>query len=406
MLICIKKTGGFVAKDKNKAFTVIELLVAMGLLVILMGLSSVVFSTTVRSHRMAMATIEITRKLNAITNQLNADFRGLRNDAPMMVWFDSRPSGSAEERFDMIHFFADGDFQTAGQYNYDSDGDGLPDGDKTVAGNIARVFYGHANSVLVDLTAVPPVLPDFDSSQVQVLSRKSHILTADNEIFSIYREIPLISNDPATPYVIDYSRFAVNFGGPDENLLEFNTISLTNWINALNYLDPGNAFNPDNADAFINFCMDDNYRPYVNVTDSSTLHLLMLQDIGSFRVQWAYTNDDLRDVTNANAIPSPPLFSGVRWWPSVDPAGDGSDRSDFDPMVMNTSTLGVYFELPNGTNAVTDWFDISGCRTINNTTFFDGDFYPRALRFTFTLHDSRGIFPNGRTFTHIVYLDN
>ncbi len=30
----------------------------------------------------------------------------------------------------------------------------------------------------------------------------------------------------------------------------------------------------------------------------------------------------------------------------------------------------------------------------------------RALKFTFTLFDSKGILPQGRTFTHIVYLGN
>jgi hypothetical protein len=29
----------------------------------------------------------------------------------------------------------------------------------------------------------------------------------------------------------------------------------------------------------------------------------------------------------------------------------------------------------------------------------------RALKFTFTLYDSRGVMKEGRTFTHIVYLD-
>ncbi len=30
----------------------------------------------------------------------------------------------------------------------------------------------------------------------------------------------------------------------------------------------------------------------------------------------------------------------------------------------------------------------------------------RALKFTFTLYDSRNLIPDGRTFTHIVYLDH
>jgi len=30
----------------------------------------------------------------------------------------------------------------------------------------------------------------------------------------------------------------------------------------------------------------------------------------------------------------------------------------------------------------------------------------RALKFTFTIYDSKGVFPDGKTFTHIVYLNN
>jgi hypothetical protein len=30
--------------------------------------------------------------------------------------------------------------------------------------------------------------------------------------------------------------------------------------------------------------------------------------------------------------------------------------------------------------------------------------WPKALKFTFTLYDSRGVFKEGQTFTHIVYL--
>ena len=74
------------AINKNKAFTIIELVVAVALLVMLVGLSSVVFSTTVKAHRQANATIEITRKLNAIKTQLDTDFRGLRKD-----FFAGRP---------------------------------------------------------------------------------------------------------------------------------------------------------------------------------------------------------------------------------------------------------------------------------------------------------------------------
>ena len=32
--------------------------------------------------------------------------------------------------------------------------------------------------------------------------------------------------------------------------------------------------------------------------------------------------------------------------------------------------------------------------------------WPKALKFTFTLYDSKGILKGGRTFTHIVYIGN
>ncbi len=35
---------------------------------------------------------------------------------------------------------------------------------------------------------------------------------------------------------------------------------------------------------------------------------------------------------------------------------------------------------------------------------FDPKFFPRALKFTFTLYDSKGIIKGGREFTHIVYI--
>lgn len=378
------------AKDKKKAFTIVELVVAMGLLVMLVSLSRAVFTTTVKAHRKAAATIEITRNLRVLTGQLNADFGGLRKDAPLMFWFDSTvTAGGDEERFDTTHFFADGDFQTARQY-YDGTNN------KTIYGNIARIFYGHANS--------PAAVPDFKTCQV--LSRKSHILTADSDILTVHGEIPLISN----AVVIDYGLFdnGVNAFGvamgstyPLENELEFNTITLTNWINALNYLEappplpspPATAYN---ADWFITHCLTDAYRPVINLTDFQTLHLLMAKGVMEFSIQWAYTPDDL-------TAPVAGFTEGVRWWPSVDPDGDpATNDSDFAGM-NGGNPFGVYFTLPNGTTNL-NWFSIESCQT--NGVMFSNTFYPKALKFTFRLKDSNNIFPAGKTFTHIVYLDN
>ncbi len=411
MKICVNSWLKNVAKTKNNAFTIVELLVAMSLLVILVGLSSVVFSLTVKSQRSATASIEITRSLRVLTDQLNADFRGLKTDAPVFIKFNNNvgvdKDGDAVDDyysdFDTIHFFADGDFQTMNQYDDGS-------GSKTISGNLARIFYGHANSV--DLIADSTATVDFGA--YRTLARKTHILTADNGIQGVYSEIPLISNWPTIPYALDYSQFNGSFGqtpvtmtgriDSDENAREFNTITLSQWINALN-------FNTTNANAFIAQCMDDNSRPLIDLSTASarmaTLHLLMAQGVSGFTVQWAYTNDDLIDTATGLA-PNPPEFAGVRWWPSVDPDGLGTEPSDFVGM-NGANPFGVFFTLPNGVGTPIDpWFSIGNCKTsIGGTAYpFSNAFYPKALKFTFTLHDSNGMYEEGKTFTHIVYLDN
>jgi type II secretory pathway pseudopilin PulG len=369
-----------VAKNKYNAFTIVELLVAMTLLVILLGLSGMVFNTTVAAHRAAGASIDVSRNLRAVTEQLSNDLRGLRKDAPLFIKFYS--IGNA--RHDLVHFFADGDFQTTKQYF-----DGTSD--VTVYGNIARIYYGHANSV--DIFNDPGLTPDYNT--YQTLARKTHILTADADIALGYGQIPLISNGG----LIDYTQFAANFSFsnnfPNENELEFDTITLNQWLAALNFL---NAGNPDNADAFVDHCMDDGTRPLIELSKAETLHLLMAQGVIEFQVQWAYTADDL---VTATGLPVPGLFTGVRWWPSADPAGDKSVASDFT--AMGGDYGGVYFNMPGGTT-VDAWFPIEYCRTGGVT--FKSTFYPKALKFTLTLKDSNGVFSDGKTFTHIVYLDN
>lgn len=408
------------AKLKNNAFTIIEMLVAMGLLVMLAGLSSAVFSLTVKSHRRATASIDVARGLRTLSDQLTADLSGLRTDAPLMIWFgidsnDDDENGDVETNeyryYSMLHFFADGEFQTLKQYDYDSDLDGTADSTEMITGNVARVFYGHANSV--DLLNDTSETVDYDTDETRLLVRKTHILSADDSLLSVYGQIPSVTDDGD---VLDYSEFADSFGVTtytaaatdylNENGLEFNTMTLQQWITALDYLDGGS---PDNADAFVAECMADDSRPFVDLTDEETLHLLMAQGVSSFAVQWAYTSDDLVDSSDLPL--DSPVFTGVRWWPSVDPDGD-EDLSDSDFTEMNGGdSFGVYLTLSGGTHE-SDWHDMQECETVvksgaTSTSYsFSSGFYPKALKFTFTLYDSNGLYEEGKTFTHIVYIAN
>lgn len=115
----------FVAENMKKAFTITELLVAVGLLAVVLAASGIIFNYSIDAMRTTGATAEIMRNLRAITDQLDADFAGLQKDAPLVIRFDS----SNGLRADSIVFFATGDFQ---------------DASGVVRGNVARIYYGQA----------------------------------------------------------------------------------------------------------------------------------------------------------------------------------------------------------------------------------------------------------------------
>jgi prepilin-type N-terminal cleavage/methylation domain-containing protein len=126
----------------KKAFTLIELVVSIVLLAIIFLFAAMIFKVSISSYRTSVANAEIMQKLRAITDQLNADFKGIVWGAPGRVRFafgssviDGVP---VQVREDGIAFFANGDFQSTDQYT--SSGS-----KKTVVGNVAGIFYGLAN---------------------------------------------------------------------------------------------------------------------------------------------------------------------------------------------------------------------------------------------------------------------
>jgi len=140
----------------KKAFTLIELVTAIAILAIVVSFAGVIFNMSIESYRTSMANAEIMQKLRAITDQLNADFKGLiRHTKGNKVAFD--PNGSS----DCIAFFANGDLQSTGQYG---------DSSKTVAGNVAAIFYGQID---------PNSYGKIPEPKEKILARRQTILTAD-----------------------------------------------------------------------------------------------------------------------------------------------------------------------------------------------------------------------------------
>jgi len=376
----------------KKAFTLVELVVAVALLAMVISFSSVIFKVSIDSHRTAAANVEIMQKLRAITEQLNADFKGLQKDAPLLIWFDQDDANDSDPRFDQIMFFTVGDFQSSQLY-YNQEPTNEYDKDyKYVRGNAARVYYGLAKSRDPednDMTA--PY--DLDSKD-RVLARRQHILTSDGDLY----EWPVDPNGSNFDFEEPISVGGKSYEGNE--IFEHDTMSLTHWKN----LDSSEY---SGGSGILDKCFYDRSGssgfPQFDSRDPNTFHKLLCQGVASFAVQWYY--EDKKGS-----------YDEPRWFPSADPDNDGSDSdSDFD----SDRRFGAYFNIPG--NISGDWKSVRNTNAFN--TFGDPNeivprntnkgFFPEALKFTFRLVDSESIITEtdpqgsprpGRTFTHIVYL--
>ncbi len=139
----------------KRAFTLIELVVAVAILAMVISFAGVIFKVSIGAYRIAIANAEIMRKLRAITDQLNTDFKSVGKGMPIVVWSNR------------IVFLANGDFQSIRQYP-DTSGN-----KKTVAGNLASIFYGP-----------DPNNPNKPREE-RILSRGQMILTADPSLLPL-----------------------------------------------------------------------------------------------------------------------------------------------------------------------------------------------------------------------------
>ena len=363
----------------KKAFTLVELMVAVGILAIILSFAGIVFNASIGTYRTASANAEIMRKLRAITDQLDADFQGLRKDGEIfVVWraVDRRPDFSdcdldGFERFDRIMFFAlaDPDFQS---YHPTLETDGVTT--KMVRGNLARICYQLATTGGVEVRD--------QAKTKRVLARTQHIFTADTTL-------PFV--DP-NAFVADAQWETWN------NSYEYDKISLEQW----------KQIPWDQKEDIISVIAG----PDVVVADSAvgrgargakvdpanpnSLHMLLCEGVGEFKVQgWSYDSRLRR----------------WRWVPEVDPNEDRdlSDRDFVDLGVPDPNTIRVLYPYRRAAPTRYGYVRIRNfsypATLLNEANFNNIPGLGRALKFTFTLFDSKGIIKQGRTFTHIVYLD-
>lgn len=356
----------------KKAFTLVELLVAIGLLALVISFAGVIFRVSINAYRTAMANTEIMQKLRAITEQLDTDFKGIRKDGEIFVIWAARPVPGAGyrdndldgyERFDRIMFFADGDFQS---YRVNP----------MVRGNVARICYTLANRP-PNVPGSDPIRPAQQKPQTRMLARTQHILTADPTLASI--------PDPNT-YTDNLQWYLWN------NYFEYEKITLDEWK-----LIPWS----DKASMLSVICdvgvgqsnVSEQARgSEINPGDPNSIHMLLCEGVGEFKIQGWYDAQQ-------------------RWVPEVDPDGDGFlTDTDFIPTQDGTeldpeAVPGILYPYPPYGGVVINNINYPQDQ-IEEEHFSMIPGLGRALKFTFTLFDSRGIIKEGRTFTHIVYLDD
>lgn len=352
----------------KKAFTVVELMVAMALIAILMALSSLIFATAVRAHRTADSTLEITRRAEAICRQLSADFRGLQKDGEIFLVWVASPALNKDgvqiaplqyQKFDRIVFFADGDFQT-----YNPQPTRAAGVTKPLTGNLARISYVPAKDGNSVRAAYQP------DRKKRILSRTQHLVTADSDF-------------------LDFPDFSAAWDPDDferKNFFdyEYQTMTMAEWTNLSNPAHP-NVAAKNNILTILsdiqNILFVDGSviegGPTVDSQDSDTYHNYFCEGVGEFGIQiW--------------------LKNQQRWFPQLDPDQDGnytdSDYPTVGSVIHPSQVDGVLYDGTGEGNLKTAYNGISLEFT--------------ALKFTFTVHDTKGLFPDGRTFTHIVMIED
>jgi prepilin-type N-terminal cleavage/methylation domain-containing protein len=323
---------------RKKAFTLVEMMVAMGLLAVVMVMAGTIFRVAIGSYRMAKANGEILQKLRVITSQLDRDLQGLiQKDQAFTVCLGQKDPNApkGQGRFDRIVFLASGDFDS-----YRPVEPGTGGSLKPVSGNTARISYMLARRYdpfldrYVEASNLPP--------SRRILARTQHILTPEE------------FKDPYDPCALgtDLSLWFKWHNHQEYDQMTFQQSPELFWarlpdpirVNALSAIT-----DTDVELLGMKSTLVSNDPPYqrgacVDLNDPNYIHMILCEGVGDFAIQgWDDTNQ--------------------RWVPQADGTGTLSQIS--------------YQGLPA---------------------------QGRALKFTFTLYDSKRILT--RTFTHIVDLDN
>jgi len=340
--------------------TLVEMMVAVGITILMMMATSVVFKSAGAAAGKANSSSEIMQQARALCRQLENDFKGLRPDMPMAVIFETEdPANLNSPRQDRIVFFANGDFQTTGNES----------------GNLARIFYGQAREGF----ETPQHLDNLDAPLRRVLARRYKIMSPSGY-------------PPANDISCAGTWSGCSPEGYDDELLENSNESFWKTEDPQNFVkyhfmtwDGGPPSPPPIPPGPVDTGWKCSMvrRPEVveiegNLGADALQQLYILPDVSDFRIEAWY--EYLQGWGQITVSPT------AIYWNIEDIDGNLMAPQPIPDMNwLSEHDIAAYIASLGAPQPVIMW--------------------PKALRFTFTLYDrDRRYFPDGKAFTYIVKL--
>jgi len=337
----------------KRGFTLIELVVAVGILAMMLALGGVVFNVSIDTYRTTKANSEIIQTVRAVTDQLAADFRNLQKDGYLFLrtkfyTFTPNDREKPPEYFQksQAYFFSIGDFQSWFSNH---------------ASNIARIYFGHDTQ-------------SWFSTDMAAVSK-----------WRIVHDIKLLDPNQLAPPIADCAIISYSECKNDLTRLE-------DWPNLL--------ANSVAVDARPGYALN--------------LQSLMAQNIGSVNIQW--TDGTL--YIDPNGYSTLLWFGADLWGAALSrmAGASGIVQGIVEYAAIESISEPVVHTLPAGTMREQIYQILWSPNTIYEHQTVK---WPKALKFTLRVCDSRGIaktfieYPalrtgiirEGRTFSHIIYLE-
>jgi len=378
----VSKNRGMTIKsgmNRYRGMTLVEIMVAVGITLGMLLLIGTVFKSATDASGSAMAHNELMSQVRTLTNQIEQDLSGLRPDMPMAIIFegyrenvtpglgDPYPPEDRDKmiRYDRICFFANGNFQPS--YAFD------------LSGNLARIYYGQMLNSPPSGFRGRPVSPPR-----RILARRFKILTADTAA-PTPAAWGVLGNSFTNSALYDYDFFerASAFYWKSRDVTEYATVFDQSLDNVVSFFRPVDYINvQDTIDDYLMGAPMIHPAGAPPYGEDALQRLFFLSDVTDFKIQ-IY----LEDTSQGR----------WRWYP------DDQDMIQAFSALGNIAAVAFYWNAP-------DLDPVS-----NNPVFIDNvawfcdkdlgmvDFWPKAIRFTFTLYDkNRRRFGEGQTFSYIM----